>query len=31
MGLLFPGLMQTADGPKVIEFNCRSATRKPKV
>ena len=23
VGLLYPGLMQTADGPKVIEFNCR--------
>jgi len=22
-GLLFPGLMVTADGPKVLEFNCR--------
>jgi phosphoribosylamine--glycine ligase len=22
-GLLFPGLMITADGPKVLEFNCR--------
>ena len=22
-GLLFPGLMMTADGPKVLEFNCR--------
>lgn len=22
-GLLFPGLMLTADGPKVLEFNCR--------
>jgi phosphoribosylamine--glycine ligase len=22
-GLLYPGLMLTADGPKVIEFNCR--------
>ena len=22
-GLLFPGLMMTADGPRVLEFNCR--------
>lgn len=22
-GMLFPGLMMTADGPKVLEFNCR--------
>jgi phosphoribosylamine--glycine ligase len=22
-GMLFPGLMLTADGPKVLEFNCR--------
>ena len=22
-GLLFPGLMITADGPRVLEFNCR--------
>src|SRR5207244_4255798 len=22
-GLLFPGLMTTSDGPKVLEFNCR--------
>jgi phosphoribosylamine--glycine ligase len=22
-GLLFPGIMLTADGPKVLEFNCR--------
>ena len=27
-GMLYPGLMLTADGPKVLEFNARWATRK---
>ena len=29
-GILYAGLIATADGPKVIEFNARFATRKPK-
>ena len=29
-GILYAGLIATADGPKVIEFNARSATPKPK-
>ena len=30
-GCLYAGLMITEDGPKVVEFNCRSATRKPRL
>ncbi len=27
-GLLYPGMMATADGPKVIEYNCRFGDRR---
>ena len=29
-GFLYVGLMLTADGPKVIEFNVRLAIRRPR-
>ena len=29
-GMLFPGLMLTEEGPKVLEFNCRLAIRRPR-
>ena len=29
-GILYAGLIATADGPKVIEFNARSAIQRPK-
>ena len=29
-GCLYFGLMLTPDGPKVVEYNCRSETRRPR-
>ena len=29
-GVLYAGLMLTDEGPKVLEFNCRPGTRRPR-